>query len=277
MRIACTASGTADTALVFVHGGLADRSFWDGQHAAFAARFHVIALDLAGHGESGQNRREWGIPQFGRDVAATAVRTSATASFQWTSPTKRVVLVAPDVELGELDAGGTVTPRADWTKAAQGFIARDIAAYLGAKGTELVDVEELTNPHDVQLSKLHGAVGNAIRTHLYAFKLPNKGNALDWTLGPGTSDMRDRYGADYALFVYVRDSYTTTGRAAVMILGAIAGVGLQGGSQYGFASLVDLRTSNIVWFNQIANTIGDLRTEEPAQKAVDGLIKDLPI
>ncbi|MGD0871539.1 MAG: alpha/beta hydrolase [Bryobacteraceae bacterium] len=68
--IAYTVSGTADTALVFVHGGMADRSFWDGQHAAFADRFRVVALDLAGHGESGQNRREWGIPQFGRDVAA---------------------------------------------------------------------------------------------------------------------------------------------------------------------------------------------------------------
>ena len=49
---------------------MADRSFWDGQHAAFTPQFRVIALDLAGHGESGQNRREWGIPQFGRDVAA---------------------------------------------------------------------------------------------------------------------------------------------------------------------------------------------------------------
>lgn len=70
VSIAYSVSGVADTALVFIHGGMADRSFWDGQHAVFAERFRVIALDLAGHGESGQNRREWGIPQFGRDVAA---------------------------------------------------------------------------------------------------------------------------------------------------------------------------------------------------------------
>lgn len=49
---------------------MSDRSFWDGQHDAFGDRFRVIALDLAGHGESGQNRPEWGIPQFGRDVVA---------------------------------------------------------------------------------------------------------------------------------------------------------------------------------------------------------------
>ncbi|MGA2168079.1 MAG: alpha/beta hydrolase [Terracidiphilus sp.] len=70
VRIAYSLSGTAESALIFIHGGMADRSFWDGQHASFAGRFRVIAPDLAGHGESGQNRREWGIPEFGQDVAA---------------------------------------------------------------------------------------------------------------------------------------------------------------------------------------------------------------
>jgi pimeloyl-ACP methyl ester carboxylesterase len=70
VNIAYSVSGVANTALIFIHGGMADRSFWDAQHAAFAERFRVISLDLAGHGESGQNRWEWGIPQFGRDVAA---------------------------------------------------------------------------------------------------------------------------------------------------------------------------------------------------------------
>ena len=70
VRIAYSISGEAATALVFIHGGMSDRSFWDAQHAAFADRFRVIALDLAGHGDSGQDRKEWGIPQFGRDVVA---------------------------------------------------------------------------------------------------------------------------------------------------------------------------------------------------------------
>lgn len=70
VSIAYSVTGAAETALVFVHGGMADRSFWDGQHAAFADRFQVIALDLAGHGESGRDRRQWGIPEFGCDVMA---------------------------------------------------------------------------------------------------------------------------------------------------------------------------------------------------------------
>lgn len=70
VAISYSVSGAADTAILLIHGGLAGRSFWDGQHGALSDRFQVIALDLAGHGDSGRNRRQWGIPQFAHDVAA---------------------------------------------------------------------------------------------------------------------------------------------------------------------------------------------------------------
>jgi len=56
--------------MVFIHGGLADRTFWDGQLKAFSASHRTIALDLPGHGESGVDRKKWGIPEFGADVRA---------------------------------------------------------------------------------------------------------------------------------------------------------------------------------------------------------------
>lgn len=62
--------GKGEPALVFIHGGLADRSFWDAQLREFGAKHRVIALDLAGHGESGTNRIEWSVPAFGGDVRA---------------------------------------------------------------------------------------------------------------------------------------------------------------------------------------------------------------
>lgn len=67
-----SACGAGEPALVFIHGGLAERSFWDGQLRAFAPRHRSIALDLAGHGESGADRQKWGIPEFGADVKAVA-------------------------------------------------------------------------------------------------------------------------------------------------------------------------------------------------------------
>jgi pimeloyl-ACP methyl ester carboxylesterase len=56
--------------LVFVHCWSCDRHLWDEQVAHFAKRYRVVTLDLAGHGESGQGRKEWTIPAFGQDVAS---------------------------------------------------------------------------------------------------------------------------------------------------------------------------------------------------------------
>lgn len=62
--------GVGEPTLVFIHGGLANRSFWDGELNAFATRHQVIAPDLPGHGESGANRKKWGILEFGADICA---------------------------------------------------------------------------------------------------------------------------------------------------------------------------------------------------------------
>jgi pimeloyl-ACP methyl ester carboxylesterase len=72
VTIVYSACGEGEPALLFVHGGLADRSFWDAELQAFGARHRVVALDLAGHGESGSDRRTWGMPEFGADVKAVA-------------------------------------------------------------------------------------------------------------------------------------------------------------------------------------------------------------
>src|SRR4030095_213268 len=57
-------------ALVFVHGWSCDRSYWEGQMDFFAKHFKVVAVDLAGHGESGLGRKDWTIEAFGDDVAS---------------------------------------------------------------------------------------------------------------------------------------------------------------------------------------------------------------
>ncbi|HEX2344662.1 MAG TPA: alpha/beta hydrolase [Vicinamibacterales bacterium] len=70
VEIVYSAGGAGETALVFIHGGLADREFWAPQLSALADRFRVVALDLAGHGASGRNRKNWTIAAFGGDVRA---------------------------------------------------------------------------------------------------------------------------------------------------------------------------------------------------------------
>lgn len=211
---------------------------------------------------------------------STTTRLAEITEFRWKSATKQVLLVEPDVQLGEITAGGMFDPRADWTHMARQLINSETKRSLEEKGIKLVTVERLTHPRDIQLAKLHSVVGQAILHHLpeTARALPNKGDALDWTLGPGSNEMRARYGADYALFLYVRDSYTSAGRA-VMIVGAavLFGAALPGGQQLALASLVDLNTGNIVWFNVLNSGSGDLRTAGPAGKVVDNLLEEFPL
>ncbi len=64
------AAGKGDPALVFVHCGGCNRGFWDGQMAYFAAKHRVVALDLAGHGQSGGGRKDWTMAAFGEDVVS---------------------------------------------------------------------------------------------------------------------------------------------------------------------------------------------------------------
>ncbi|MFP5227287.1 MAG: alpha/beta fold hydrolase [Acidobacteriota bacterium] len=70
VQIVYSAAGAGDPALLFIHGGLANRGFWDGELRRFSDRHRVLAPDLPGHGESGDQRKKWGLPEFGADVAA---------------------------------------------------------------------------------------------------------------------------------------------------------------------------------------------------------------
>ena len=69
IQIAYEVRGNGTPALVFVHGWSCDRTYWKGQIESLSRSSKVVTIDLAGHGESGLNRRAWTIEAFGADVA----------------------------------------------------------------------------------------------------------------------------------------------------------------------------------------------------------------
>lgn len=195
----------------------------------------------------------------------------------------RVLLMTPDVQLAELLAAGLMKPRADWTADAKRHINLELDRFLGERAFKLVRYAEPAAVEKLQmhdrLINLHGAVGNAVIVHnsIPALKLPTKQDKFDWTLGPNASRLREDFNADLALFVYVRDSYASAGRAAMIFAGLLFGVAIPAGQQQGFASLVDLRTGDIVWFNRVFGTTGDLRKPESAGVVVEGLLNEIPL
>ncbi len=195
-----------------------------------------------------------------------------------------VLLIEPDVQLSVVTASGLQEPNAEWTEIGRRNVAQALEALLKEKNASLIAYRAPQNDLDRahrhnQIMKMHGAVGVSILNHKYneMLALPTKVDRFDWTLGPDTQMLRDEFGADYALFVFMRDSYASAGRVAVIAVAALLGVGMQGGMQLGFASLVDLQTGEVVWFNRLISGAGDLRTPEPARQAIDSLLTDAPL
>ena len=209
------------------------------------------------------------------------VQRQATELRREPGKTPTIVVMPLDVELSQLTAGGVPEPQSEWTEAALKHMRDALEIEARSYKVKLADFHaERGSAEDRQTSldlvKLHRAVGGAVLIHQYlqGFGLPSKDGKFDWSLGPSVATISRSHEADYALFLFVRDSYATAGRVAVMVVAALMGVGVQGGSQVGFASVVDLKTGDIVWFNRLVRPQGDLRTPEAAAETVKALISD---
>ena len=60
--------GKGKPTLFFIHGSYIDKNYWKNQFSFFSKKYRVIALDLAGHGNSTHNRTDWSIQNFGSDI-----------------------------------------------------------------------------------------------------------------------------------------------------------------------------------------------------------------
>jgi hypothetical protein len=194
-----------------------------------------------------------------------------------------VLLMPVDIELSALTAGGINEVRADWTETAKSLVSDSLKRQLAKHNDQLLEYVEPKDLEEVQqhtqIMKLHGVVGEMITlyTRLPAAVPPTKKDIFDWSLGVEVTRLRDASGADYGLFIYLRDSYATAGRKALIVTSALLGVNVTAGRQSGFATLVDLHDGSVVWFNQIDNQIGDLRTKGAAYSTVEDLIEDIPL
>lgn len=196
----------------------------------------------------------------------------------------RILMMPPDVELTELDAAGAKELNAQWTTQATGYIAESVRARLSAMKAQFVEYKEPADDTPeaeqlYQLQKLNGAVATTIGLFHYdtANRLPAKNGRFDWSLGPAAQALGSHADADYALFVTVRDSYSSPARFAMRMLAASLGMPIEGGRQMGHASLVDLRTGQVVWVNALhSRRGGDLRNRSSADETVALLLNNLP-
>ena len=194
--------------------------------------------------------------------------------------TARVLIAQPDIELSVLTAPGLLESRADWATSARTNMQAAVEATLKDRSHRLTVLDPATamEGREGQVLRLHGAVGASILAYgLYGAGLPSK-TGFDWTLGEGARLLAVRYSSDYALFVHGRGSFSSGGRVAMVIGAAALGVSLPMGGQEAYASLVELKTGRVVWFNQaVAGPAADMRSPEGARLLTGALLKDLPL
>ena len=242
------------------------------------------------------------MPKSGIAVAAAlsltltaCVQTRQYADLQFTPPQGDydLLVLRPDVTVGSVTTGGMTEPRADWTEAARANIITALKAQQAERGGKVLVVERRsdvpnTDPDTVaEIERLNYVVAQSIVYHKYlGIYLPTKSRrGLEYTLGRDAVEFGSKTGFDYMLFLHAEDSFASTGRIALQVLG-IAGcvVGfcapnIGGGGQLAYASLVDLLTGEVVGFNvlqagtQIAGiNLGDIRTPEGAAQMVERLL-----
>jgi hypothetical protein len=212
-------------------------------------------------------------------LSACAVTQSSTFTGKFEPPAanSRVLVMTPNVQTSLLSAAGLPEPREDWSISGRDNLAVSLAAYVQKEShaASSLDPASAMEGRVGQIIRLHDAVGVSL---INRGVLPTQRDRFEWTLGEGVRELGTAHSADYALFVGATGSYASAGRVAVMIGMAALGVGVPLGGQYAYASLVDLRTGNIIWFNMaVAGPNQDMRDAEGASSLINTLMRSSPL
>jgi hypothetical protein len=223
------------------------------------------------------------------------VQTRQYADLQFTPPQGdyKLLVLRPDVSVASVTTGGMTEQRADWTETARANLIAALKAQQAARGGNVLvaerrsDVPGAAADTVADVERLNYVVDESIVLHKYeGVYLPTKRRrGLDYTLGEDAVDFGRKTGFDYMLFMHAEDSFASGGRIALQVLGAAGCIigfcapNIGGGGQLAYASLVDLHTGEVVWFNVLQTgtpiagiNMGDIRTPEGAAQMIERLL-----
>lgn len=220
--------------------------------------------------------------------AAAQEKSAVKQGFELASNSNKKILVfRPSVRVGSQSTGGMFEPNAEWTERAKANIQVALEKYQKKLGNEVIIAPEAYGDDAGNLEEhmvLFGAISQAVIEYQFfaGNRLPtkkrdNKADVFDWSLGAGVASLPGARDADYALFIYNKDAYGSTGRKVLQVLAALGpGIAVSSGEHQGFAGLVDLRTGDLLWLNADGQMGGDVREVDGSEKRVQQLLEDFP-
>ncbi len=220
--------------------------------------------------------------------AGAQERTGVRAGFELPAGSGKTILVfRPTVSVGAQSTGGMFEPNGDWTEQARRNLESALAEQQQRIGNRVVTAPESYGA-DAQRVEEYAALFAAVSQSVidYQFfvgnRLPtkkrdNRTSTFDWSLGSGIAALPGAKDADYALFLYNKDAYGSTGRKLLQVVALLGpGIAVKSGEHAGYAGLVDLKTGDLLWLNADNAMGGDVRTPEGAQKRIGQLLEGLP-
>lgn len=200
---------------------------------------------------------------------------------------KRVIVFRPKVSVGGQSTGGLFEPNAEWTEQAKRNMNAALAKQQATLGNQIVDTPDASGEQALLVEEylnLFDAVSQAVVNYQFFVgnRLPtkkrdNKSGVFDWSLGEGVRDLPGAREADYALFIFNKDAYGSTGRKLLQIAAMLGpGIAVKSGEHKGAAGLVDLQTGDLVWLNADFAMGGDVREAEGAEKRIRQLLEGFP-
>lgn len=220
--------------------------------------------------------------------ATAQERTATKQGFELPPNSSKTILVfRPKVSVGAQSTGGMFESNAEWTDQARKNIEAALKKRQAGLGHVILMAPEGYGDQArlvQEYTDLFDAVSQAVVTYQFFVgnRLPtkkrdNKTGVFDWSLGDGVRDLPGAKDADYALFIYSKDAFGSTGRKllqAVALLGP--GIGIKSGEHKGAAGLVDLKTGDLLWLNADFAMGGDVRDLDGAEKRVAQLLEEFP-
>lgn len=144
---------TKETLLLFVHGWLGSKRWWDNQRDFFKNDYQIVQMDLAGHGDSEKVRTVYSAKLYSDDIIAVAKQF----------PTKEIILI------GHSMSGIYVTMASLEIPNIKGIILVDTLKNLDFKFSD----EQIGQMMELYRHNFEFGVTNIFAQYLFAAKTPD--------------------------------------------------------------------------------------------------------
>lgn len=188
-----------------------------------------------------------------------------------------------DIVVKEISFGGVAEKVDEWSKQGTQNVTAALASELSRKSsTQIIPMPPLSPDEQARLDQ-HIALYDVVGANAFMFGKnlnpvwAHKRSEFDYTLGNGLAFLKEKSGAEAAVFVTGIDHVSSSGRKAAFVVGALLGVQIPLGSSFLHVGVVDLETGDLLWTNYEGSYAGrDLRSKTDVDAMISQIFKDYP-